>query len=203
MYSLLALPSRECQPYFRLLILVSPFFRPLPVTTLQRDALDRPAPLLRRPAWWLALAATLGVVGLAAAPPWLGAGARALVMTAFAPLCHQLPARSFAVDGVPLAVCHRCLGIYLALPLAVLAFAAVHRWGAWLGRHAGPVLVASLVPLAVDWGADALGWWANTPPSRLATGSVFGFAAGLFLARAAAALPRTAESEGRPDLRSC
>jgi len=36
----------------------------------------------------------------------------ALIYTAFAPFCHQIPPRCFHVFGCPLAVCTRCLGIY-------------------------------------------------------------------------------------------
>jgi len=36
----------------------------------------------------------------------------ALIYTAFAPFCHQIPSRCFHVFGYPLAVCIRCLGIY-------------------------------------------------------------------------------------------
>lgn len=141
---------------------------------------------LRR-AWWVwggLLATLLLAVGLAAAPPSLPAEQRAWVMGGFRLFCHQLPERSFAVDGVPFAVCHRCFGIYAGLPLATLLWLGVAGWAAWLGRHARWVLAAALLPMAVDWGGDVLGLWTNTPASRVVTGGVFGVVAGLYLVRA-------------------
>lgn len=105
-------------------------------------------------------------------------------MHAFAPVCHQLPGRSPQVDGVAFAVCHRCYGIYLGLPLALVAFWGLLGRASWLHRHARWILAASLVPIAIDWGGDWLGWWTNTPASRMATGGVFGLVAGLYLAHA-------------------
>ena len=37
------------------------------------------------------------------------------VYLGFSFFCHQSPERSFALAGLPLAVCHRCSGIYLGL----------------------------------------------------------------------------------------
>jgi uncharacterized membrane protein len=33
----------------------------------------------------------------------------------FSPFCHQIADRSFTMFGFPLAVCHRCFGLYLGL----------------------------------------------------------------------------------------
>lgn len=120
------------------------------------------------------------------APPFLPPGIRGWVMTGFHAVCHQLPARSFHLDGVPLAVCHRCLGIYAALPAAVLLFVWIGTWWQVLDRYAPYVLAASLLPLGIDWLGDVLGIWDNTAVSRLVTGSVFGLAAGYYLMQAVA-----------------
>ena len=49
--------------------------------------------------------------------PYLAASGYTLFAAAifwfFSPVCHQDPARSFWLFGAPLAVCARCLGIYL------------------------------------------------------------------------------------------
>ena len=39
---------------------------------------------------------------------------------AFAPFCHQQPRRSWQLQGYPLAVCARCVGVYGGLLLAAL-----------------------------------------------------------------------------------
>jgi len=43
-----------------------------------------------------------------------------LIRSFFSRLCHQDPARSFMVEGSPVAVCVRCLGIYCGAALASL-----------------------------------------------------------------------------------
>mgnify|MGYP001293279006 CR=1 FL=1 len=155
--------------------------------------------------WCGALAISLGLVGLAVLPPFVGETARGLVMQAFAGVCHQLPSRSPQIGGVALAVCDRCVGIYGGLALGVLGFATATRWHDAAYRHAGPVLAAALVPPVVDWIGPVLGLWANAPLSRAVTGAFFGVAAGYVLARvvvrAAAGTPSDARgaAEGSVD----
>jgi len=43
-----------------------------------------------------------------------------LIRSFFSRLCHQDPGRSFVVDGSPIAVCVRCLGIYCGAAVASL-----------------------------------------------------------------------------------
>lgn len=89
----------------------------------------------------------------------------------FSLICHQAPERVFMVFGYPLAVCHRCCGIY---------------WGFFLGSflrnprmHQSPrtrrnwVLAAAL-PMAFDALAPFAGFWTNTWWTRLLTGLLFG-----------------------------
>jgi len=126
-------------------------------------------------------AAAVILVG-ASSPPFLSAAGRALVMDVFAPLCHQLPSRSPMLDGVQLAVCDRCLGLYGG----VLGGVATAGWaqGGW-GRLRTVdhfVLLAGFLPLALDWVGPVLGLWANGPLSRAATGLLFGGVAASFTA---------------------
>ena len=123
------------------------------------------------------------LLALIFAPPFLPDGPRAVVERAFALVCHRLPDRSFHAGGVALGVCHRCTGIYAGLLAGALAFPLLVRWDRVLDRRAALLLGGSLVPLGLDWTLDALGLWANTPASRVATGAVFGLAAGVYLAR--------------------
>ena len=151
-------------------------------------AADRPR---RRsaPFWWgwsLALALSTLLVALATLPPFVGDGFREALMQGFSSVCHQLPSRSPAVEGTPLAVCHRCYGIYWGLPLAAFLFLVLGRWDPLLNRYAGLVLLAALIPTTVDWLLGILGLWHNTPISRLTTGGFLGLAAGYYLARAMA-----------------
>ena len=134
--------------------------------------------------WAIAVGATSFLVFLAVLPPFVPAGARDVLMQVFSKFCHQIPARSPRVDGVQLAVCHRCLGIYAALPLATLLFLALQPWQETLWRTARWIIPLSLLPLGIDWLLDVSGWWTNTPLSRLLTGAIFGVASGFYLTRA-------------------
>ena len=157
--------------------------RPLPVSPALASAAFGVAALL-------VLAASPGVL-----PPET---ARA-VHGGFGWLCHQIPERSPHLGGVPWALCHRCVGI-LAGVLAGLAGApglSARALAALAHLRPGRVVVLALVPLAVDWSLGAFGVWANTPVSRLATGAVFGTAAGLVLALA---LRPTVSAPSSPNL---
>lgn len=134
--------------------------------------------------WGVALTISLGIVGAILLPPFVGPEGRALIMQAFAGVCHQLPARSLQLGDVPLAVCDRCLGIYGGLALGVLGFPTAARWQEVVHRNAGLVLIAVLVPMAADWAGPILDLWANVPLSRGVTGGLFGVAAGYLVARA-------------------
>ncbi len=134
--------------------------------------------------WLLAVGLMAFVLVLVVLPPFVGTTARAALMGGFSMVCHQLPERSPHLLEVSLAVCHRCFGIYAGLLLAALAFIALWRWEPILNRHAKLLLGLSLVPLAVDWGFHVLGWWINTPWSRVVTGGIFGLVAGCYVARA-------------------
>ena len=105
-------------------------------------------------------------------------------MHAFAPFCHQIPERSPHLQGIALAVCHRCYGIYGGLLVGVVLFGVLRSGRRAVDRHLRYLIGLSLIPLSLDWSADAVGLWVNTPASRLLTGGVFGVVAGALLARA-------------------
>ena len=124
----------------------------------------------------LTLAGTvLWLAAVWAAPLLRARGSRvsALIYAVFAPVCHQRPDRSFFAAGWPLAVCGRCLGIYLGFLAGVLAFP-------WLGRFfrgkvpPARLLVALTLPIVVDAAGNFLGLWGTGNAVRLATGFVWG-----------------------------
>lgn len=124
--------------------------------------------------WYGLLAVTSGVFVLAMLPPLLPVPLRAVVREGFAPVCHQMPARSLHVGAVPVALCDRCTGIYAGLVLGV----AGTGWGSNLWGRVRPyaryVLLGAIVPLGVDWAGPLLHLWDNGPLSRLLTGLLFG-----------------------------
>jgi uncharacterized membrane protein len=137
--------------------------------------------------WSFALMlAWLSVLVLGLTLPWLelvrgGLGpASALAYLVGRPFCHQLPARSFCLAGVPLALCARCSGLVLGFWLGWL-WAGIYRGTSTLQAEGRGALLAALLPLMLDGLLNYFGlvhspnWW------RGATGLLAGaaLAAGL------------------------
>jgi hypothetical protein len=98
----------------------------------------------------------------------------ALVHASFGAVCHQLPERSFELLGHPLAVCHRCLGLYagglvglLLLPvLPVLRDRLVERPRRALWFSA-PLLVDVALPFDTWWSRSGTGLLAAFPVAAI------------------------------------
>ena len=75
--------------------------------------------------------------------------------------------------GFKMAVCQRCMGIYLAMLLAGLAFV-------WLRRRLRPLSFKlfglMMVPVGIDGLGQLLGLWTSPWWSRVITGGLFGLA---------------------------
>jgi uncharacterized membrane protein len=104
-------------------------------------------------------------------PPWRG-----VLMDVLAPLCHQLPERSFALAGVQLGLCHRCTALLLAMGVALLL-----PLGLRPSFRPELVLIVALVPLILDWGLNVGAIWENTMVSRVMTGAWAGSLLGLMI----------------------
>ncbi|MDH7511680.1 MAG: DUF2085 domain-containing protein [Clostridiales bacterium] len=100
--------------------------------------------------------------------PWQG-----FVYAVFSPLCHQVESRSFFLFGQPLAVCSRCLGIYIGF----LAGVGLYPFLRTFGRIKLPridVFICLSFPIAIDTVGNFAGLW-NTPNlARFATGLLWG-----------------------------
>ena len=96
-----------------------------------------------------------------------------LIRDFFAGLCHQNPARSFALNGAPVAVCVRCLGIYFGLALGALLPAAKGPAVRWLA-------LAAVLNL-FDVITTQLHWHGNLPLPRFLFGLLLGAAMGAVL----------------------
>ncbi len=139
---------------------------------------------IRWSGWIFAFLITLFIATLVTLTPIYPPGIRSVVMSAFAGVCHQLPGRSPHLNGIQLAVCHRCFGIYWALPVAAVLYALTRGLWPIRRRNGILILILSALPAGIDWAGDILGWWVNTPASRMTTGAIFGITAGYFFARA-------------------
>ena len=133
----------------------------------------------RRPmVFWLVSAATVAaLVSLIVVAPLAAAGGHNgvafAIYRAFGTLCHQIPERSYFIDGHKLAVCSRCTGIYAGFAFTLLVYPLVRS----LRNTATPprsLLILAAVPLAIDFSLTFFGIWENTHTSRLLTGLLLG-----------------------------
>jgi uncharacterized membrane protein len=120
---------------------------------------------------WAALAVTV------VAAPLLASHSHSLLAAALylllSPACHQDPARSFFLAGYPLAVCHRCSGIYFGLLVSAVFAPRVPSALVSCSQRRIRVALGTL-PLLIDALLPLTGIWTNTPWSRFVTGFAFG-----------------------------
>lgn len=136
----------------------------------------------------LAVGATAFVGALAVTALSLAEGSVAGVVLhrLFEPLCHQMPERSFTVEGGPVPVCARCTGLYVGGWLALVA--AALPWGrstrAFAKRPSRRWLVAAALPTGVDWMLGMVGLPASGNGLRAILALPAGFALALWVALA-------------------
>ena len=127
--------------------------------------------------WLLTLAGAILWLTAIVLAPWLAArgpeGSARLVYALFSPVCHQIPGRCFALEGHPLAVCGRCLGIYAGFA-AGLALYPLARGFSRIALPSARLFVLLTVPMALDGLSGALGAWKSPIGLRFATGFAWG-----------------------------
>src|SRR5215813_10014290 len=160
----------------------------------------------RRPlVFWLVSAATVvGLVSLILVAPVAAAGGHNglafAIYRAFGTLCHQLPERSYFIDGHKFAVCARCTGIYAGFAFTLLLYPLVRS----LRSTATPprsLLILAILPLAIDFSLTFFGFWENTHTSRLLTGALLGSVSVFYVMPGIADLSLRALTTRTPGLR--
>jgi uncharacterized membrane protein len=96
-----------------------------------------------------------------------------LLQHAFSLICHQWPERSFFLFGAPVAVCARCLGIYLGAAIGMLFRTS--------RRIALQLLIAAAALTAADWLTEAAGMHGNWMTMRFVLGLALGTAGALLI----------------------
>ncbi len=103
-----------------------------------------------------------------------------IIYKGFSPFCHQIPERSFHIEGHAFAVCSRCTGIYAGVAAGVIVYPVVRS----LRRTDTPArfwLLLATVPVILDWTVGFLGIWENTHLSRSLTGGLLGVVAAFYI----------------------
>lgn len=111
----------------------------------------------------------------------------------FSDLCHQASDRSFWMNGQPMAVCSRCLGIYSGFFTGLLLI-PTYVYKAVFGWPAKKLVVLILILNIIDVIGNNIGLWQNTLISRLVLGYMIGHSSAFILAKAF--FNKTIESTG-------
>lgn len=99
----------------------------------------------------------------------------------FEKLCHQDPNRSYSVAGLSMAVCSRCLGIYTAFLLGMIALPIIARLLAIGRKKSISFMIGAIGINAVDIAGNFAGLWVNTLESRFILGALFGLSVAILL----------------------
>lgn len=115
----------------------------------------------------------MGIIFLAPYLKSCGSGLNTLAYLFFAPICHQIPARSICFFGHPLAVCARCLGIYIGF-LGGMGIYAMRRGFSVVAMPKVHTFILVTSPLILDALGNLFHLW-NTPNwLRFLTGILWG-----------------------------
>ncbi len=102
-------------------------------------------------------------------------------------ICHQLPDRSFFIDGRQLPVCARCTGLYLGGAAGFVAWWAIKAGRRWrpikvMPRRAIAIVAIAAVPTIVSFASGVLDVWDGSNATRAVLAVPLGLAAGAVVA---------------------
>ena len=105
-------------------------------------------------------------------------------------ICHQLPERSFFLDGRQLPVCARCTGLYLSGAagfLGWLTWKTAQRWRRFVvrPRAALAIVIVAGVPTALSYATGVIGVWDGSNITRALLAVPLGASAGAVVAAVA------------------
>lgn len=96
-----------------------------------------------------------------------------LIYIVFSSTCHQIPSRCLTLNGNPLAVCSRCLGIYFGFFLGTILFPIFRGFSSELLPKV-KILILMSFPIVIDSMANVVSFWASAHWLRLCTGLIWG-----------------------------
>jgi uncharacterized membrane protein len=104
----------------------------------------------------------------------MGSGWNKLIYAIFAPTCHQIDSRCFALFGYPMAVCARCLGIYLGFLFGAILFPWWTQRQKTLALPQARMFVCLTIPIGLDTIGNLLTLWSTPSILRLGLGWAWG-----------------------------
>jgi uncharacterized membrane protein len=105
-------------------------------------------------------------------------------------VCHQMPERSFFIDGRQLPVCARCTGLYLSGGAGMLGWVlwkAARGWRSFTlsPRTALAIVIAAGVPTALSYATGVIGVWDGSNVTRALLAVPLGLSGGAVVAAVA------------------
>jgi len=105
-------------------------------------------------------------------------------------ICHQLPERSFFLDGDQFPVCARCTGLYVSAATGLGGWVAVKAASRWRPLSFDPRLAIRLIviagiPTAVSLATGLAGGWDGSNATRALLAVPLGASAGAIVAAVA------------------
>jgi uncharacterized membrane protein len=105
-------------------------------------------------------------------------------------VCHQLPDRSFFLDGRQLPVCARCTGLYVCGLAGVAGWLVVKSARGWRALIVPPraalwIVMGAGVPTAISYVTGITGAWDGSNFTRAMLAAPLGLAAGAVVAAVA------------------
>lgn len=95
----------------------------------------------------------------------------------FRVFCHGIPERCLILWKVPMPICARCTAIYAGLIISFAAFLILPRMRESVARM---VLLAAVIPMAIDGLSQLAQLRLSTNPLRMETGLLAGIAFGVW-----------------------
>jgi len=95
----------------------------------------------------------------------------------FRVFCHGIPERCLILWNVPMPICARCTAIYAGLLVSFAAFLILPRMRESVARM---VLLAAVIPMAIDGLSQLVQLRLSTNPLRIETGLLAGIAFGVW-----------------------
>lgn len=119
---------------------------------------------------------SLGWIALVFLAPLLrdyALSASGLCYTAFSPVCHQIPSRCFWIAGHPLAVCTRCLGVYIGFTIGACLY-PFFRGLSSVDLPKKEIFILMSMPIVIDTAGNILMIWMTGEWMRFGIGVLWG-----------------------------